>query len=105
MRLITLNTWAGRFAHKLIPFLVEEARAVDVICLQEVMDVSESETKKPEWKELSRMIDQDSRTENPRTLDLYERIKKVLPEFNSHLSTSYSSADERLAMFVKKDLI
>jgi len=104
MRLITLNTWGGRLAHKLIPFLAKQARTTDIICLQEVLDVSEFETRKQKWKDISSATDWHAATENRLTLDLYWRIRTALPEFNSNLSASYSSGNERLATFVKKGL-
>lgn len=104
MRLITLNTWGGRIAHKLIPFLAKQAPTTDIICLQEVLDVSDADTKKQEWKDISSAVDQHAGIENRRTLDLYWKIKTALPEFNSNLSVAYSSGNERLATFIKKDL-
>ena len=104
MRLITLNTWGGRLGHKLIPFLTKQADTTDIMCLQEVLDVPESETKKKEWKDIESAVDRHAGIENQRTLDLYWRIHTALPAFNSNLSVAYSSGNERLATFVKRSL-
>lgn len=63
MKLITLNTWGGRIYEPLKIFIENHARDTDIFCFQEIRNGACLNEPKEE------------------TTDLFERIKKILPNF------------------------
>ncbi len=86
MKIITLNIWGGRVYEPLIKFL-EDNKNIDVFCFQEVYH--EANGKEVLYTDAS--------------LDIFKKIKDVLPEYNSFyrpcLDDYYG-----LAAFTKKSL-
>lgn len=86
MKLITLNAWGGRVHKPLLNFL-KKHEEIDIFCLQEVY-------RNAKGKEV---IYTDA------MLDIYEDIKKVLPDYDGyyrpHLQDYYG-----LALFIKKNI-
>lgn len=89
LKLITLNCWGGRAADKLLPFLAEKGKEIDVFCLQEMFDADQRE------------LDARHPGENLRG-DLFRRAREALPE---HMGCFAYFDDEprrmSLAMFVR----
>jgi len=74
VKLISLNVWLGKLDYRLFEFLEEMSDAIDIFCLQEV------------------------------SLDLHDKLLKILSEYNGYLGEYYTSFDERLAIFVRKKI-
>lgn len=94
MKLITLNTWAGRAYGPQIEFLKERARDTDIFCFQEVYHGAEK-------FELP--------GDNAVT-DMYLQYTKLLKEFSGEKATAnvHEVGEEKipygLALFVRKDI-
>ncbi|HUY70287.1 MAG TPA: endonuclease/exonuclease/phosphatase family protein [Candidatus Baltobacteraceae bacterium] len=82
MKLITLNTWAGKLYGDISRFLKDHSSNVDVFCLQEVLDGKGSVDA---W--------------DGAISDLYGRIGGMLPGFNGRVGEMYTTLGERLAIF------
>ncbi len=100
MKLISLNLWAGREYDKLAKFVKEKSNDVDIFCFQEMLDIKASDRNTLLESAKSAYAQSNTNQVN----DLYKRLKKLLPHFNSFLSESYSSGGERIAIFFKDDL-
>lgn len=68
MKLITLNIWGGQVYKPLLGFLEENHNKIDIFCFQEVMKSSKS------------IFSNGAKT------DIFEDLKKVLPNYNCYLA-------------------
>lgn len=75
MKLISLNTWGGKIFDDLIAFVKEQSKDTDFFFFQEVFHSSES------------------RISNGSKTDLYENLKKALPDFVSFYAPTFTGYD------------
>ena len=72
MKLVSLNTWAGRVFDPLMDFVAEQGRDTDVFCFQEVFDTPTS----------AEIVDEHYRTK------LFYELRKRLPEHTGHFASA-----------------
>jgi endonuclease/exonuclease/phosphatase (EEP) superfamily protein YafD len=90
LKIISLNTWGGRALHPLMHFFKEHGPTTDIFCLQEMHDTTR------EYRE-SRHPDEFV------TCDLWERMRKVLPEHDGYLARWSDNPDRMtVATFVRR---
>lgn len=98
MKLISLNTYGGRFFNPLSEFIKFHSQSTDIFCLQEVFSTNSSHTQFPEYR-----------------ANLLQEISSLLPNFTYFFDPVYEKADTRansvrfdlkhgLAIFVKKEI-
>lgn len=93
LKLITLNCWGGRAADKLLPFLAEQGKTVDVFCLQEMFDADQP------------ALDARHPGENLRG-DLFRRAREALPGHAGYFAYFDDDPDRMsLAMFIRHGLV
>ncbi|MBI2039979.1 endonuclease/exonuclease/phosphatase family protein [Candidatus Microgenomates bacterium] len=99
MKLISLNTYGGKYFKPLINFIRQFESDIDIFCFQEVFSTTSNFKQFPEYR-----------------ANLLEEISKILPEFNyffnpvmEELDTYANPVDfdlkHGLAIFVKKDIL
>ena len=89
LKLITLNCWGGRAADKLLPFMAEKGKEIDVFCLQEMFDADQ--------KELD-----ERHPDMPLRGDLYRRVQEALPDHFGCFAYFDDNANRMsLAMFIR----
>jgi endonuclease/exonuclease/phosphatase family metal-dependent hydrolase len=92
LKLVTLNCWGGRAADKLLPFLAEKGKEIDVFCLQEMFDADQRvlEERHPEMNLAG---------------DIYRRAVEVLPDHVGCLAYFDDNRDRMsLAVFVRRSV-
>jgi len=82
MRLITLNTWAGKLYPELSRFIAGRSKSVDIFCFQEMLD---GKGPMDSWEGA--------------VPDLYDRMAEILPAFGGCVGEMYTTLGERLAIF------
>ncbi|HSE56934.1 MAG TPA: endonuclease/exonuclease/phosphatase family protein [Candidatus Paceibacterota bacterium] len=91
MKLITLNTWAGRLKEPFEQFLKEYAKETDIFCFQEIFNkYEEAETVAP-------------RTNNEKNPNILQEIRETLPDFNSYFCPVLENV-YGIAIFLKKGI-
>ncbi len=98
MRIISLNTWAGKLYGELESFIKRESKSTDIFCFQEIQENFKLSDGQATIKRAHAGIDKED------VMDLGVRIEKLLPHFDKFLSKPYSSLGDRLAIFSKKTL-
>ena len=100
MKLISLNLWGGRVYNKLLPFLKEMAKEIDIFCFQEVL--AKDHYISHEAAELKK---RHSGVELEEVPDLYSELKSTLIGFESFLASPLGSGGERQAIFFKQHVL
>ncbi len=98
MRLISLNTWAGKMYDKLESFIKREAERTDIFCFQEILENAFLTKEQIAAKKAYAGVGQED------VMDLGLRIEKILPSFDKFISKPYTSSGDRLAIFSKRTL-
>lgn len=102
MKVITLNTWGARAGHKeFLQFIQEKSESVDVFCLQEVWNVTDTSGSEVISQLKGAVV--GGVVLNNMFENLFPELSNILENFNGFFRPHYGD-HYGLAIFIKKDL-